>query len=221
MLPSTKFLVTIVMAVGLGLAAADEARADAVVFSNFGPGMSFNISTTWNVSGTNFYGGRVVAQSFTPSANFTFGSAQLAMGIIGGPNILQVVLMTSSGGFPGAIVETMTLTNAVAPIATGGIVLANSTLQPLLNAGTQYWIVAFAPEDDTFMGWNLSLNDFSTPVLLNGSHSLTGPWEFSAPRGAFQINGASVPEPATMLLLGTSLTVMALRRSKRKSTKCQ
>ena len=216
MLSFTRFLITIAMAVGLGLAAASEARADAVVFSNFGPGMTFNTSTTWNVSGTNFFSGRVVAQSFTPSANFTFSSAQLAMGIVGGPNILQVVLMTSSGGFPGAIVETITLTDAVAPIGTGGIVLANSALQPLLSAGTQYWIVAFAPEDDTFMGWNLSLNDFSTAVLLNGSHNLTGPWEFSAPRGAFQVNGTPVPEPATMLLLGGSLTVIALRKRKRK-----
>jgi hypothetical protein len=221
MLPFTRFLITIVMAVGLGLAATSEARADAVVFSNFGPGTTFNTSTAWNVSGTNIFSGRVVAQSFTPSDNFTFSSAQLAMGIVGGPNILQVVLMTSSGGFPGAIVETITLTDAVAPIGTGGIVLANSALQPLLSAGTQYWIVAFAPEDDTFMGWNLSLNDFSAPVLLNGSHSLTGPWEFSAPRGAFQVNGTPVPEPATMLLLGASLTVIALRKCKRKSGNCR
>lgn len=221
MLPFTKLVITIAMAVGLGLAAASEARADAVVFSNFGPGMTFNISTAWNVSGTNFFGGRVVAQSFTPSANFAFSSAQLAMGIIGGPNILQVVLMTSSGGFPGTVVETISLTNAVAPIGTGGIVLASSALHPLLNAGTQYWIVAFAPEDDTFMGWNLSLNDFSTSVLLNGSHSLTGPWEFSAPRGAFQVNGTPVPEPATMLLLSAALSVMALRGCKRKIGKRQ
>jgi hypothetical protein len=40
------------------------------------------------------------------------------------------MLMTSSGGFPGTIVETITLTDAVAPIGTGGIAVADSALNP-------------------------------------------------------------------------------------------
>ena len=216
-----KLLFTIVIGVVLALCSEGAARADPVVFSNFGPGMTFNTAQAWNVSGINFFAGRVVAQSFTPSANFTLNSLQLAMGIIDGPNILQVMLMTSSGGLPGTIVETITLTNAVAPIGTGGIVIANSALNPLLSAGTQYWIVAFAPDDNTLMGWNLSLGDFSSPVLLNGSHSVNGPWEFSGPRGAFQVNGALVPEPATLLLLSLPLALLALKRRKRKRVQRQ
>ena len=210
----TKLSFTLVIVLVLSFAAAGEVRADAIVFSNFGPGMTFNVPQAWNVSGTNFFGGRVVAQSFTPTVNVAFSSAQLPMGIINGPNLLQVLLMTISGGLPGTIVEAITLTDAVAPIGTGGIVLANSALHPVLNAGTEYWLVAFAPDDNTFMGWNLSLNDFSTFVLLNGTHSITGPWEFSAPRGAFQINGSPVPEPATMLLLGAGILSIMFRRRK-------
>src|ERR1700730_2875269 len=48
----------------------------------------------------------------------------------------------------------------------------------------------------------------------------TGPW-FPVlgplvPRLAFQINGAPIPEPATMLLLGPALALIALRKRRRK-----
>ncbi len=42
MLHFTKSLCTILIGVWLLLFMASEARADAVVFSNFGPGMTFN-----------------------------------------------------------------------------------------------------------------------------------------------------------------------------------
>ena len=217
-LPKLLFAIAIVGV--LASVTADAARADQIVFSNFGPGMTFNTVTGVTVSGSNVVGGQVVAQAFTPSGDFTFSSAQLAMGIIGGPNILQVVLMTSSGGFPGAILETITLSNAVAPFTSAGIVLANSTLHPVLESGTQYWLVAFAPEADTNMGWMLSLNDFSTLNRSNSFHSLTGPWPAVGFRGfAFQINGTPVPEPGTLWLLSPALAAIALRGYRRRTTR--
>jgi len=221
----TKWVFTILLVLILSLVAARETRADEIIFSNFGPGMTFNPNTSWNVSGI-YYGGRVVAQSFTPSANFAFSNAKLPMGILYGPNILQVVLMTSSGPsqYPGLIIETVTITNAVPPIQLPGIIVANSALHPMLNAGVQYWIVAYAPDDNTFMGWNLSHNDSSSYVLLNGFHSLTGPWpELGSLRSAFQIEGnglqSTVPEPATLLLLSPVLVVVAWRVHRRKTGK--
>ena len=219
MLHFTKTLCTSLIAVWLVLFVVSEARADTVVFSNFGPGMSFVTDSGFTVIASNVSGVQIPAVAFTPSGDFIFTSAQLGVGSLSGPNLLQVILMTSSGGAPGNIIEIITLTNVPA-FASGGIALANSALHPVLTSGTQYWLVAFPPDPDTFMAWNFSLIDFSSPVL--GSFTdLTGPWLSiqgpGGPRPAFQINGEPIPEPTTMLLLGTGLAALGTTVRKRRA----
>lgn len=217
MLRFTKPLCTILIGVGLVLFLARDTRADTVVFSNFGPGMTFNELQGFAVTGSgDSLGGAIAAVAFTPSATFTFSSAQLPMNLVTGPNHFQVLLMTNSGGFPGNIIETITLTDAV-PMFPPEIVTANSALHPVLTAGTQYWLVVFAPEPSTFGIWNLSFNDFSSPQA-RGFVSLTGPWipANTLIKPAFQINGEPVPEPSTMLLLGTGLAALGTAVRKRR-----
>ena len=218
MLHFTKSLCTILIGVWLLLFIASEARADTIVFSNFGPGMTFNQTQGFAISGSNLFGGVISAHAFTPSETVTFSSAQVAMLLVAEPNNFQVLLMTSSGGLPGNIIETITVT---APISSG-IVVSNSALHPVLTSGTQYWLAVFAPEPNTFGLWNFALNDFSTPQAL-GFTSPTGPWvPNNVTRSAFQINGEPVPEPSTVLLLGTGLatlgTAVRKRQNKKKTT---
>jgi len=216
MLHFTKSLCTIVIGVWLLLFVASEARADTIVFSNFGPGMTFNQLQGIGVTGSgDVFGGFIPAYAFTPTETFTFSSAQLPMNLVTGPNHFQVLLMTSSGGLPGNIIETITVS---APTS-AGIVTANSALHPVLTSRTQYWLAVFAPEPNTFGIWNFSLNDFSTPQAL-AFNSPTGPWVLNnVNRSAFQINGEPVPEPSTMLLLGTGLAALGTAVRKRRQNK--
>jgi hypothetical protein len=217
MLHFTKSLCPILIGAWLVLFSASEARADAVVFSNFGPGMTFNQTQGFAVAGA-LVDPVIPAHAFTPLETFTFSSAELAMALVGGPNHFQVLLMTSSGGLPGNIIETITLIDAV-PVSPSGIVAANSALHPVLTSGTQYWLVVFAPEPTTFGIWNFSLNDFSTPQAF-GFTSPTGPWVVNnVTRSAFQINGEPIPEPSTMLLLGTGLAALGTAVRKRRQNK--
>lgn len=214
MLHFTKSLCTILIGVWLLLFIASEARADTIVFSNFGPGMTFNQTQGLSVTASNLFGD-IPAHAFTPSQTVTFSSAQLAMLLVAEPNHFQVLLMTSSGGLPGNIIETITVTMPTS----AGIVTATSALHPVLTSGTQYWLAVFAPEPNTFGIWNLALNDFLTPQAL-GFTSPTGPWVVSnLNRSAFQINGEPVPEPSTMLLLGTGLATLGTAVRKRRQHK--
>jgi hypothetical protein len=155
----------------------------------------------------------------------SFSSAQLALGLSNGsPNILQILLETDAGGLPGAIIETINVN--IGPFPPGSVVTAMSVLNPLLTSGTNYWLVAYAPGPNTAAEWNFSFSDVPTlnNFASNQIPSPTGPWNFaSGPvRSAFQINGNSpVPEPATLLLLGPALAVIALRGCRRRTGKSE
>src|SRR5207244_2486811 len=68
----------------------------AVVYSNFGPGMAFDADPSHGRTINGFLGPGIgqqaIAQQFTPSADYTFGAAEVALASLSGPSRLRVVL---------------------------------------------------------------------------------------------------------------------------------
>lgn len=196
--------------VALALIAASHANA-AVVYSNFGPGNSFNAVGGNLVLGENeiSIGNIDQAMSFSIGAvDVTFTSVELALRHNAGPNSLNIIVMADAGGLPGA--PLMTIPVAGVPAAPG-IVEAVGLAAMTLNANTQYWIAADAT-GTTDITWHR--NSIGQTGRAGRAGWPVGPWNFNANQDtlAFRVNGRFVPAPASLAMLGLGALVGARRR---------
>jgi hypothetical protein len=201
----TKSAATFLMALMLIWGAATPAQADISIFSNLGPNDSYNGSSGWPLGtsgGTNYY---VIGFAFSADATANLSTIQVAAALIQGPNHLTIDLDADAGNAPGSTIESFTITGAMPQFgsySSGHLVTATSLLNPLLSAGSQYWVVLSVPDDGTsFAAWDLGFNGDRGPghftnhgiVQVDGTEN----W-----RGAMSITGeaisvaSSVPEPS-------------------------
>jgi hypothetical protein len=203
--------------VGAALLVPAAARAD-VVFSNFGPGLSFD-----QLSGTpvgNAFDGNNYAEaaSFSAATPFVFDSLLIALSCVAScPATLTVTLAASSGAAPGAAIESF----VVAGSALGAfgvnhapLTLA-SVLHPGLGAGTVYWVTVKSTTADA-AAWNLNLTADASATGISSDGGATWFAPAGQTPGAYAINSA-VPEPAAWAsLLGGALLVGWRRRRTRR-----
>ncbi len=201
------------------LLAAAPAAADSIVFSNLGPGGTYDPRVAYNVSGpaSQAEEATAIGQSFVPMADFSFDAVDIALNWLLDTNAGTVSLTSDASGQPGAILESFAFTdrphasNSNTDLATG-----ISTLHPLLHAGTPYWIVASA-EGDAYMVWAINnTGQFGTAFQINGGAWTPRPELASA---AFRVRGSAVenvvPEPGSFVLLVTGVAI-ACRRKRRQ-----
>ena len=195
----------------------------SVIVDTFGPGSTFQPPPGEIIGGGILRGdpppnqGVTQAFEFTPVAPTFLGSVQLALryvfvpGQATGPANLDVSIALDNAGTPGGALETVHLTNVLLGVAfTPGVVSASSGLNPLLQAGTPYWLVV-APPDllNTAFDWLISPR---TDLLVPAAERLgMSNWTTfnSAQPLAFRVTGtAEVPEPrSAILILGVLLGV--------------
>jgi hypothetical protein len=97
---------------------------------------------------------------------------------------------------------------------TNPLLIGTSVLNPVLDPGTPYWLVASAPNTATWADWNMS-----DPVVMGVRAQRDGavPWTVwsDTPMFAFRINGTTpIPAPGAIVLasLGAGLVRWMGRR---------
>ena len=196
---------------------AQSSRCD-VIYNTFGPSQSFS-NDGWVIMGSEASGGFVysqsVAEQFRPNETANLSSIQIPLICFFGTNSFVINLAMDNSGLPGTIIETFILAD-VPSFQT--IETLSSALHPLLVNNASYWLEVM-PGDTTTSGAWMSRD----PAPDNGSTYLafdngTG-WNnsgFTVGPQAFEIDGAAVPEPATVVIVGLGTLYLVGTRCKFK-----
>jgi hypothetical protein len=212
----------------VGAVAAAPAFADTVLFSNLGPGSSYDPNVGYSVGPVTSTRSWVEAESFTPSMDLRFADAQLPLSAYTPGIFTNLYLESDNSGTPGSILDTLLQQSPITTSNSGSIVSFDCASCPTLSAGTTYWIVAGLGNGNvTWFGNNTGDTGGFGRFEFAAFGSLDGPWVPSAPgiyistTPALEVDGSALtptPEPGSLPALGTLIAGLAsavhLRRTR-------
>ena len=127
----------------------------ATELSDFGTNGTFSVNG-WCVSGASTTNcgpatTRYIAASFAPCSSFTLSTILLPLSYISGSNGAVINLMSNSGGVPGALLESWSVSNLPSGASLTSI---PSKLSPVLQSGRTYWVEVEPLAADSLLYWN-------------------------------------------------------------------
>lgn len=216
----TRLVVGAAVVAALSVALTTTAHAGPIVYSNLGPGGTFNPSSGLAVS--DLFGNVFSeATEFFPSADYVLESISVALRSgLNEFDLITLSLIQGSDPLTGTVVESFALDDVT---TTPQLYTLSSITRPQLVSGQQYWLMlapANTNAESTAATWLENVifageftGGLSTLTYVNGSLVNS---HFFQP--AFEVRGepAVVPEPTTMMLVGSGIAALLTRRCRRR-----
>jgi len=198
----------ILLVLALGCLLSIPAAADTI-FNNFDTGDSYNCCNGWTVSGPGSPPGQfIAANEFTAGATASVTQLDLAIGKVVGDGGGTASLYTVSNGVPGTLLGSW---DFIAHQNVGNC-CAIETISinggPTLTQGTDYFMVMSA-DNITWDSWNQNTVG-STGLDLYSTDNMNS-WHSNGTQtlGTFRLEGTAVPEPGTLVMLGSGIVAAA------------
>jgi hypothetical protein len=198
--------------------ASVSAMADDTAFSDLGNPIFYNCCSGWTVGGQNSIVGLVRdANQFTSLTSGDVTQIDVGLGWVTGTNAATISLWTSVGDLPGTMLGTWGISNQPNFGSTSSIVATISVGPGIsLTAGDQYFLVVEGAID-TWDAWNLNSQGVTGLLLQDSGNG----WNMFPGNtlGAFDVltsPGGGVPEPASLMLLGSGFLAVASRLRRKK-----
>jgi hypothetical protein len=190
------------------LAAAVSPSRASTIFTNIQPGDVFFVGVGIGLIPGDVF--NYAGVGFTPDQTYSFDSAELAVSLNSGPNVLNVYLMGNADGIPSGVIESFHLVNDLSSDPATGLITVDSTTHPLLDAGMQYWIVA-AGGAKTFASWQENVHNDMGPNASGPTLTTLIRDSDSNVIEALEVDGTSaVPEPESGMLTAAALILLCI-----------